>query len=369
MRRIIIPVGAAFVLLASYSWAVAQGHMHGFGGGGGRGPGGGGGFPGGGMHGPGGGGAFHAPGGGFRSGPSMVPHGNFQGPRAYRAERAPRMERSYRAERTGRAQSRRIEQSQRAYNQRTRRAESRTGGAESRRVDHSQRVQRELQQGSNVRRADRLRSNERTAQERRGREEKGRLEQRVAERHTQIQNARMQLSGDNKERLHKAFNMDRARVHNVKFDYHVGRRIPRHIRLFAIPAAVFAFFPYYEDYSYFVVDDDICIVDPRTYVVVDVIDAGYWSGPGRPYVAGLRLSVREMDVVREGIPADFPDAGIHLRLALGAEIPEDIQLHEFAPFVLDRLPKLRGYAFLVTGDQIVIVQPRDRSIALVIDRA
>jgi len=122
-------------------------------------------------------------------------------------------------------------------------------------------------------------------------------------------------------------------------------------------------------WSSFVVDDDICIVDPRTYVVVDVIDAGYWSAPGRPYVAGLRLSVREMDVVREGIPADFPDAGIHLRLALGAEIPEDIQLHEFAPFVLDRLPKLRGYAFLVTGDQIVIVQPHDRSIALVIDRA
>src|SRR5690348_18387876 len=92
--------------------------------------------------------------------------------------------------------------SPRAYSQQTRRAESRTGRAESRRVDHSQRVQRELQQGSNVRRADRLRSNERTAQERRGREEKGRLEQRVAERHTQMQNARMQLSGDNKEQLH-----------------------------------------------------------------------------------------------------------------------------------------------------------------------
>jgi len=92
-----------------------------------------------------------------------------------------------------------------------------------------------------------------------------------------------------------------ARVHNVNFDFHVERRIPRHIHLFAIPAAVFAFFPYYEGYS------DICIVDPRTYVVVDVIDAGYWSGPARPHVAGLRLSVREMDVVRDGIPADFPD--------------------------------------------------------------
>jgi len=33
------------------------------------------------------------------------------------------------------------------------------------------------------------------------------------------------------------------------------------------------------------------------------------------------------------------------------------------------VPKLRDYMFLVAGDQIVIVQPRDRTIALVIDRA
>jgi hypothetical protein len=131
----------------------------------------------------------------------------------------------------------------------------------------------------------------------------------------------MELSGDNKERLQHAFDMNRARVHNVNFDYHVGRRIPRHIHLFPIPAAVFAFFPYYEDYSYFVVDDDICIVDPRTYEVVDVIDAAYWNGPGRPRVAGLHLSAHQIGVVRESIPVDFPDAGIHLRLGLGAEIP------------------------------------------------
>jgi len=349
MRKIVIPVGLGIALVASCGLAVAQDHKHGFGGGSG-------------MHAPGGGG-FHAPGGGgFRSGPSVMPHGNFQAPRAYRAERAPRMEHSYRTEPPRRAESRRIEHSQRAYTEQTRRAESR-------RVERSQRVQRELHQGKDVRGAERSRSNERAAQVPRGHEETGRLEQRVAERHTEIQNARMQLRGENKERLHQAFNIDRARLRNVNFDHHVGRRIPRHIHLFLIPAAVFAFFPYYEDYSYFVVDDDICVVDPRTYVVVDVIDAGYWSGPGRPQVVGLHLSVQEMDIVREGIPADFPDAGIHLRLALGAEIPEDVQLHEFAPFVLDRVPKLRGYVFLAAGDQIVIVQPRDRSIALVIDRA
>jgi hypothetical protein len=196
------------------------------------------------------------------------------------------------------------------------------------------------------------------------------LEQRAAQRHTEIQNARMQLSSGNKERLHQAFNMNRARVQNVNFDHHVGRRIPGHIHLFPIPAAVFAFFPYYEDYRYFVVDDDVCIVDPRTYVVVDVIDAAYWNGPGRPqYVAGLHLSGHQIAIIRESIPADFPVTRIHLRLALGAEIPEDVELHEFAPFVLDRLPQLRPYRFLLAGDQIVIVQPGDRSIALVIERA
>src|SRR5947207_8079509 len=130
---------------------------------------------------------------------------------------------------------------------------------------------------------------------------------------------------------------------------------------------VFAFFPYYRDYSYFVVDDEICIVDPRSYVIVDVIDQGYWSGGGRPQVAELRLSEREIALVRGSVPPDCPDAGLRLRLALGAEIPDDVQLHQFPPILLDQVPQLLVYRFLVSGDQIVIVQPRDRSIALVVD--
>jgi hypothetical protein len=194
------------------------------------------------------------------------------------------------------------------------------------------------------------------------------LQQRVAVRHNEIQQARTQLGAPDRERLHRAFNFDRARLTQVKFDHHVGRRIPRHIRLFAIPAAVFAFFPYYRDYSYFVVDDEVCIVDPRTYVIVDVIDQGYWSGGPRPQVAQLRLSEHEIALVRDSVPPDFPDAGLRLRLALGAEIPADVQLHQFPAILLDQVPQLREYHFLLAGDQIVIAQPRDRSIALVIER-
>jgi hypothetical protein len=277
---------------------------------------------------------------------------SFQGPPAYRAERSARSQRVQRGERSRRVESRR----------------SRT--AEPRRFTQ-QRAQRELNQKKSL---------DRRAQER-GRVSPGKaavaggalqgkknLEHRVAEKHNEIQQARTRLGPEERQKLHSAFDVQKARVSPARFDHHVGKRISRHVHLFRIPTTVFAFFPYYRDYSYFVVDDDICIVDPRTYVVVDVIDAGYWN-QGRPQVAeGLRLSDRQIALVRDSIPADFPVADVRLRLALGAEIPYDVQLHEFAPIVLNEVPQLREYRFLITGDQIVIVHPRDRAIALVIDR-
>jgi hypothetical protein len=55
-------------------------------------------------------------------------------------------------------------------------------------------------------------------------------------------------------------------------------------------------------------------------------------------------------------------------LALGAEVPGDVELYEFPVIVLDRVRELRDFRFLVVDEQIVIVDPRERSIALVIDR-
>ena len=72
--------------------------------------------------------------------------------------------------------------------------------------------------------------------------------------------------------------------------------------------------------------------------------------------------------VRDSIPGDFPETGIHLRMALGAEIPDDVRLHEFPAIVVDSAPQLQDYRFLLAADQIVIVDPRDRSIALVLGR-
>jgi len=156
-------------------------------------------------------------------------------------------------------------------------------------------------------------------------------------------------------------------VANAHFSYHVGQRIPREVRLVPLPHEVIGFFPAYRGYSYFVVGDEICVVNPATYEVVDVIEQGYWRG--RPQVAELRLSSGQIALVRDSVPRDFPESPLRLRLALGAEIPTDVELYELPEIVTQRVPELREFRFLVAEDQIVIVDPHDNSIAFMIDRS
>lgn len=192
--------------------------------------------------------------------------------------------------------------------------------------------------------------------------------QRVSAKHEQLRQERAKLSADQRTRLRRSFTVNRDRISRVHFKRHVGTRIPRSVRLFAVPAAVLAIFPYYRDYRYVVEDDIICIVDPDTYEIVDVLDEGPYAPGPRPQVAELTLTARERALVLDSIPPDFPQAQLRLRLALGAEIPADVELYEFAPLVLDQIPKLRSFRFVVSQDQLVIVAPQDRGIALVLDR-
>jgi hypothetical protein len=190
----------------------------------------------------------------------------------------------------------------------------------------------------------------------------------MAVRHEQLRQERAKLARDQHVRLRQAFPVNRDRVTRVQFTKRIGTRIPRSVRLFLVPAAVLAIFPYYRDYRYVVEEDTVCIVDPETYEIVDILDEGTYAPGPRPQVAELTLTDRERVLVLDSIPPDFPQAQLRIRLALGAEIPPSIELYEFAPLLLDQVPKLRDFRFVVTQGQLVIVEPQDRSLALVLDR-
>ncbi len=64
-----------------------------------------------------------------------------------------------------------------------------------------------------------------------------------------------------------------SRLDSVNFALSVGTAIPRSVRLHRLPPAIVELVPDYEGYDFILVRDDIVIIDPDTYEIVDVIPA------------------------------------------------------------------------------------------------
>jgi hypothetical protein len=134
--------------------------------------------------------------------------------------------------------------------------------------------------------------------------------------------------------------------------------------LHRLTPAILAFAPIYAGYSYLVIDDEICIVDPETYYVVDVIPSSveFATGPSRPQLA---LSAEEMAFIYASVPKDR-SVDVRVRLALGAEVPGRVDLEVFPDGVIDRVPQIESYRYIIVEEDVVVVDPRDRAVALVI---
>lgn len=145
----------------------------------------------------------------------------------------------------------------------------------------------------------------------------------------------------------------------------IGSHIPRHHRLHRLSPAILALAPPYSGYSYLVVDDTVCIVDPETYAIVDILPATFEQaqGPARP---ALALSGEQMRFIYANVPKDRARADLRIRLALGAEIPRGVDLFAFPEIVIGQVPLVEPYRYLVVENDVVIVDPADRSVVLVI---
>jgi outer membrane biosynthesis protein TonB len=71
-----------------------------------------------------------------------------------------------------------------------------------------------------------------------------------------------------REMLHGESN---ERLTNVSFSISVGQAIPRTVHLYRLPVRIVEYVPQYRGYDYFLVGDEILIVDPVTLRIVAVI--------------------------------------------------------------------------------------------------
>jgi hypothetical protein len=82
------------------------------------------------------------------------------------------------------------------------------------------------------------------------------------------------LTTENRGRVRDEFKRRGGhRVDNVNFTISVGTVVPRSVRLVSVPGPIVEIVPAWRGYLYFMVGDEIIIVEPRSMKIVAVIEA------------------------------------------------------------------------------------------------
>jgi Protein of unknown function (DUF1236) len=159
------------------------------------------------------------------------------------------------------------------------------------------------------------------------------------------------------------------RVTNVNFSINVGTRVPRTVRLVALPASVFAIVPAYRSYRYFAVDDRICIVDPATYEIVEVITiSGQTAARGGSGSGVLVLTEEERQIILSEVDTRDGSTMALGALSEGAEVPRGVEVRTFSSTVVQRVPKVKDYKFFTAENRIAIVDPQGSKVQLVLEQ-
>ena len=88
-------------------------------------------------------------------------------------------------------------------------------------------------------------------------------------------NLSVNITPENRTRIHEVFVKERSapKVDHVTFNLSVGTAVPRSVRIVAVPQTIIEIQPTWRGYEYFMVGDQIVIVDPRSMQIVAVLDA------------------------------------------------------------------------------------------------
>lgn len=168
-----------------------------------------------------------------------------------------------------------------------------------------------------------------------------------------------------------AFRGDVRRADRTDIRIDIGIRLPRTIEVYDLPPDIIAIAPAYRGYRYIVIGDDYCIVDPETYVIIDVIPRtggdrdqyAYRSGGGS---SRLDLTNEQIEIIRRetrnrGKTYDFDGD-----LEVGIKLPGDYAFEPFPETITVEVPVVRDYRFVHVEDEIAIVAKDQPDVVFVI---
>jgi hypothetical protein len=93
------------------------------------------------------------------------------------------------------------------------------------------------------------------------------------------------------------------------------------------------------------------------------------ESPREPAVPqrSIKITAEQEYVIKENVKDAHlaPASGVS-NLQIGGKAPANVELHEFPQIVLERIPAVKGHKFFLAENQIVVVDPKDSTIADII---
>ena len=161
---------------------------------------------------------------------------------------------------------------------------------------------------------------------------------------------------------------------NVNFSLTVGTAVPRDIRLQTLPADVGEVVPQYRGYSFFVVRDEIVIVEPSTYQIVTVLprNGGATAAAPAPSHSKVSFTDKDRDVVRKHVKTRTTErqtTGSTAKVVIrrGERLPDSVEVEEFPETVYREAPSLREYRYIHRENRTYLVDPGERRVIEEID--
>jgi hypothetical protein len=162
---------------------------------------------------------------------------------------------------------------------------------------------------------------------------------------------------------------------NINFSLSVGTAVPRDIRLQPLPPDVVQVVPQYRGYNFFVVRDEIVIVDPSSFQIVTVLPRSGGSAAAAPARSQSKVSFtdKDRDVVRKHVKTrtERPAAGsaeqttgsaAKMVIRRGERLPESVEVEEFPETVYRDAPALREYRYLHRENRTYLIDPAERTV-------
>jgi len=171
-----------------------------------------------------------------------------------------------------------------------------------------------------------------------------------------------------------------APLNNVNFSLSVGTVVPRDIRFQPLPTDIVEVMPQYRGYDFFVVRDDIVIIEPSSYRIVDVLPrAGRSTAAAAPaptaaaaptqHKATFSEHDREISRKHARTRTEQRTTGSvsSTRVRVGDRLPESVEIRSFPDEAYREAPSLREYRYIERDDRTYVIEPRERTIIEEID--